>query len=239
MEVIPAEFARIVGVSRSSVSEKIKNKTLIINGAGMLDTDNPLNAAYISRHRQKQAELAAAPGPSQKVSPVKLFEPSVPMGDFQIAGLAGVPVDLLNLPIREIIRQYPGLEKIERYVKIHKDWTAAAEKELRINERNLTLIPKDFVISRLFSFVENLAKQILEYPESVAEKIIAIVQTGGGDTKNKVIQTIREGLGQILAGSKDQIIAELRNLKNKYQSENQSIDRIEEIKAAIEEAAIE
>ena len=244
MEVKPAEFARLAGVSRPSVSEKIKNKTLIVNAAGMLDTDNPVNAAYISKHRQKRAETAAAeytkpqphgPAPPE-VSSSKLFLSGGPAEDLRISELAGVPLNLINMSIREIIMKYPGLPQIERYVKIHKDWTAAAEKEQRIHERNLTLIPKDFVISRIFTFIESLAKQSLEYGEADAEKIIALVQAAGENARNDVIETIRKGIGRILAGAKDQIVIELNNLKSKYQNENQNIDRLEEIKEAIEEA---
>jgi hypothetical protein len=47
---------------------------------------------------------------------------------------------------------------------------------------------------------------------------------------------MKEALGRIVAGSKDQIITELNNLKSKYQNENIKIDRLTEIKEAIEEA---
>lgn len=245
MEVTPAEFARMAGVSRPSVSGKIKNKTLIINTGGKLDTENPVNAGYLSKHRQQKPTAGLAPesrstgppgGENKIVSSRKLPESNPLLGDFRISELAGVPIDLLNMTIRELIRNYPGLEKIERYVKIYKEWTAASEKELKIQERNLTLIPKDFVIARLFTFVDTLAKECLDYPEKDAEKIIAIVRSMGEGARNEVIKTIKDGLGRIVAGAKGQIITELGNLKSKYQKENVRIDRLEEIKEAIEEA---
>jgi hypothetical protein len=245
MEVIPAEFARIAGVSRPSVSEKIKNKTLIVNAAGMLDTENPVNAAYISRHKQKRAQAEAADyinnsgGPAQttEVSPVKLSNPAAPADEYTLSQLAGVPAqELLNMTLKEIVLKYPGLDKIERYTKILKDVTMSAEREQRMNERGLTLIPKDFVISKIFGFIETLVKQILEYPESAADRIIALANAEGESTRGLIIKTMTEGISRILAGAKDQIISDLNSLKSKYQKDNQSNDRIEEIKEAIEEA---
>jgi hypothetical protein len=58
MEVKPAAFARLAGVSRQSVSEKIKSKTLLVNAAGMLDTENPINAEYLAVRHRKAKETA-------------------------------------------------------------------------------------------------------------------------------------------------------------------------------------
>jgi len=237
MEVTPAEFARMAGVSGVAVFKKTKNKTLIVNTAGKLDTENPVNAAYISKHRQKQsqAELAAALPPesgNEIVSSRKLSKApgaGAAMDDLRISELSGVPIDLLNMTIRELIRNYPGLEKIERYVKIYKEWTAASEKEQRIQERKLTLISKDFVISRLFTFVDTLTKECLDYPENETEKIIATVRAKGEGARNEIIKIMKDGLGRIVAGAKEQIITELSNLKGKYQNENSKADRLEEI----------
>jgi hypothetical protein len=245
MEVIPAEFARIAGVSRPSVSEKIKNKTLIVNAAGMLDTENPVNAAYISRHKQRRAQAAAAdymnnsggPEPEKEVSVRKLSSLAAPPDEYTLAQLAGVPAqELLGMTLKEIVLRYPGLDKIERYTKILKDVTMSAEREQRMNERGLTLIPKDFVISKIFGFIETLVKQILEYPESAADRIIALANAEGEATRGLIIQTMTEGISRIVAGAKDEIISELNGLKSKYQKDNQTNDRIEEIKEAIKEA---
>jgi hypothetical protein len=246
MEVKPAEFARMAGVSRPSISEKIKNKTLIVNAAGMLDTENPVNSAYIAKHRQKRAEAEAVDyiksggvsGPiSPEVSPAKLSQavPVPAMDDFKLSQLAGVPRELLNMSLRELVIKFPGISNIERYAKILAQITAAAEKDQRMQERNLSLIPKDFVVSRIFIFLETLAKQALEYPDSAADKIIALSRSGGENIRTEIIETMREGIGRVLSGSKDQIVSELKTLKSKYQGNTQT-DRVEEKKDVIEDA---
>jgi hypothetical protein len=94
MEVKPAEFARIAGVSRPSISGKIQNKTLIVNAAGLLDTDNPVNARYISKHKQGAAETAAAeyaasggtiPGPGKSFTG-ETYGPRLAGGNYQPPG---------------------------------------------------------------------------------------------------------------------------------------------------------
>ena len=245
MEVIQAEFARIAGVSRASISGKISNKTLIINAAGMLDTDNPVNATYLSKHRQKQAQASAVEqiqAGEKKSFTGETFQgnasspPGVRQDDFALIAAAQLPArEMLNMTLREIVLKYPGIDKIERYSKILKDTTMSAEREQRIQERDLTLIPKDFVVSRLFSFIEGLIKQIVEYPESMIDRIIALANTESETSRQEIIDTMTNSLTQIISGSKKTIIEELNGLKNKYQNETQSRDRIEEIKDAIEE----
>jgi hypothetical protein len=238
MEVKPAEFARLAGVSRPSISGKIKNNTLIVNAAGLLDTDNPVNARYISTHNQKAAQAAAA----EIVSPVKptatgAASPAAPLlDDYAIAQLALTPREVLGLTIRELVLKFPGLDKIERYAKILKDVTMSAEKEQRIKERGLTLIEKDFVVSRLFGFIDTLTKQSLDFPEAVADRIIALSKARGEAARNDVISIMREGIGRVIAGAKDQVIMELNVLKSKYQNDSRNDDKFDELKQAIEEA---
>ena len=59
MEVLPAEFARQAGVTRQSIFAKIKKGTLIQNSAGKLDTENPVNAGYLSAKRRRLEEIQA------------------------------------------------------------------------------------------------------------------------------------------------------------------------------------
>jgi hypothetical protein len=245
MEVKPAEFARLAGVSRASICGKMKKKTLIVNSAGFLDTENPVNARYISNHNQKAAETAAAAytgGNGVQVSPVKLPAPGTVLpaanqaDDYVIAQLSFTPREALRLTIRELILKFPGLDKIERYAKILKDFTMAAEKDQRMKERGLTLIEKDFVVSRLFGFIDTLTKQSLEFPEAVADRVIALSKAQGEAARSEVIAIIRDGIGRVIAGAKGQVIAELNVLKSKYQTDYRDDDKFDEIKEAIEEA---
>jgi hypothetical protein len=92
MEVKPAELARMAGVSRATISGKIKNKTLIVNAAGYLDTENPVNAAYLSKHKQKRNEAAAAAyvqsGGEKSFTGETFKPPGGPLNDFALMQVA-------------------------------------------------------------------------------------------------------------------------------------------------------
>jgi hypothetical protein len=72
----------------------------------------------------------------------------------------------------------------------------------------------------------------LEWPEGNADGIIALVQSSGADARNDVVKIIEKGLADIIKDAKAQITKELAGLKLKYQDD----DKLEEMKAVIEEA---
>jgi len=227
MEVKPAEFARLCGVTRQSVYSKIKNHTLVVNAAGLLDTDNPLNARYMADQKRKSAGLAPAQPPPGQGAGGETAAPPASQGysppplktDVDIASEAGVPAEMLDLPLRELIIRYGGLYGLERQAKILQQITAANDRYQRTQERGLKLIPKDFVQGTTIQFLKTLTRQILEYPESSVDDIIAKVQAHGADAKPEIIQILRNGLGRVIGGAKDEITRDLENLKGKYSAE--------------------
>jgi hypothetical protein len=228
MKLKPADFAREAGVTRQAVSAKIKNSTLIIDAAGFMDTENPVNAAYISDQGRKSRKAAAWPPPVAAASP----PPLIPQTEAEICAAAGVPaVELLSYTLREIVAKFNGLYNLEKHAKTLRDITMAAEKEQRMAERSLKLIEKDFVTSRLFQYVDVLMKQIIEYPEGAVDTLVAKVLSDGPDARGDLVIMLRDGLGRIIAGAKDQLIKELNGLKGKYAE----ADKLEEINEAIRE----
>jgi hypothetical protein len=241
MEVKPAEFARLAGVSRQSIGGKIKNKSLIINAAGMLDTENPVNAAYISRHGRGggMGYPAAAPPPETNAGAAQAppITWSGPENDLVMAKAASVPAELLGLTLRELVVKYGGnLLNLEKHAKILRDLTMASEKEQRIQERRLALIEKDFVTSRLFQFINVLMKQLLEYPDAISASLVAVALSKGETARPDVTAKMKEGIEKIISGAKNQVIAELNGLRTKYQGGE---DKIENMLSAMEEATIE
>ncbi|GHV79788.1 hypothetical protein AGMMS49944_15790 [Spirochaetia bacterium] len=232
MKLKPADFARQAGVTRQAVGAKIKNNTLVVDAAGFLDTENPVNSAYISDQGRKPrtAPSVAAAAVSQAAPPVPT--PLALQGDDQIAAAAGVPAELLTFTLRELVVRYNGMINLEKHARILRDLTTANEKELRIQERSIKLIEKDFVTARLFSYIDVLMRQLMEYPESVMDAFVARVLSEGADCRGELVSMMRDGLGRIIAGAKDQVIKELNSLKGKYTGN----DKIDEISETIREA---
>jgi hypothetical protein len=157
----------------------------------------------------------------------------IPQTEAEICAAAGVPaVKLLSYTLREIVAKFNGLYNLEKHAKTLRDITIAAEKEQRMAERSLKLIEKDFVTSRLFQYVDVLMKQIIEYPEGAVDTLVAKVLSDGPDARGDLVIMLRDGLGRIIAGAKDQLIKELNGLKGKYAE----ADKLEEINEAIREA---
>jgi len=111
---------------------------------------------------------------------------------------------------------------------------AADERDQKVRERRLQLIEKDFATSRLIQFIESLIKRILEYPESIVDEAIALVQSQGGSARLEVSRKLEEGLSKIIKNAKEEMIHELRGLRSKYQDDDKLNEKIKE---AIAEAA--
>jgi len=106
---------------------------------------------------------------------------------------------------------------MQEYVKMLKDLSAADERDQKVRERRLQLIEKDFVIARLIQYLDILMKQLLEYPESTVDEIIALVQAQGGAARLDVSRKLEIGISKIIKDSKEQLVKELSGLRAKYQ----------------------
>jgi len=224
MEVLPAEFARQAGVTRQSIFAKIKKGTLIQNSAGKLDTENPVNAGYLSAKRRRWEEIQATTNTiiAKEKSDIQSKGLYKNLSDPVAASAIGVPAELLDLTLKELVMRYSGILPLEKHAKILKILVESAEKEQRIKERRLTLVDKDFVVSRIFQYVDNLMIQILEYPESTADDIVARVLAEKEAARHTVVEAMKTGLSKIIANAKEQVINELNGLKHKYHEDDPS-----------------
>lgn len=219
MEVTPAEFARQSFVSKQAVNGKIKNKTLIVNSAGKLDTDNPVNRAYLNKHQAKVKNtkaLASSPDLDDFVSQNQITASSIQ-----------------SMTFSEIIKNFGSMEGIDKFVKLQKDLVTIEEKDQRLQEKRLQQLPRDFVIARLFGFQQQQASRILDVPEAAADQLQAIVLANPSDSRQKIIDYLRDLLSRAIGGAKEHIINELQSLKAKYSDDSESLsDKIDALMEA-------
>lgn len=241
MEVLPAEFARQAGVTRQSISAKIKNGTLILNSAGKLDTENPVNAGYLNLKRQQSGVVQVKPIGNNcgkvNIANKMGMSPLHNYTDEMAAQVLGIPVELLGLTLKELVLRYGGMLPLERHAKVLKILTESAEKDLKMKERRLTLIDKNFVISRLFQYINNLMIQFLEYPDGIADNLVARVLAERESAKQSIIDLMKTGFSKIIGGAKEQVISELNGLKHKYHDDSTTFTLSElkqEIKSELE-----
>lgn len=233
MEVKPAEFARMCSVSKVAISSKIKNGTLILNSGKKLDTDNPVNRAYLDKHQAKTKARLESERIERAVSDAAFSAPSVAMpiqnetpGTLPTeSGMARTRAgNLLDMTIRQLVSSYSTMENVEKYSKILRDLTAADEREQKTQERRLVQIPKDFVVQRFFGYTDTLMNQLLDVPESICDQIIAIVNSKGDGCRNDIIHVISDNLTRCISGAKEHILSELAGLKNKYDQKDLAIE---------------
>lgn len=243
MEVIASEFARMAGVSAMAVSKKIQNGTLIRNSAKKLDTDNPVNRAYLDRKQAKFKENlrlrsfeAEASDAADALAEIPASVPAeLRAGGYSSGNGAQAAGDMLKMTLGQLLRRYTSVDGIEKYAKILRDLSAADEREQKTQERRLAQIPKDFVVQRLFGYVEQLMQRLLDVPEAVCDQVVAVTLAGGDGVRISVQHIISDSLTRCIAGAKEHVIGELDALKGKYDSERAAELRVEDLVTAVRE----
>jgi hypothetical protein len=233
MEYKQADICRVYGLDPSTISRAVKRGTIVKNLSGMIDDENSTNKVFLAKYRLKlnKATLADDGYEAEKIVKQVAF---ADMDEFDIAEHAGLPQRMLQMTIRDLVIKYKGMDGLERHIKMLRDLTAVDEKDQRVQERRLQLVEKDFIVARIFQYLDGLMKQLLEYPESSVDEIISLVQSQGDAARHDVSRKMEIGISKIIKDSKEQVIKELSGLRAKYQEKDSIID--EKIKEAIEEA---
>ena len=232
MEVTPAEFARQAFVSRQAVDGKLKTGTLILNSAGKLDTDNPINRAYLDKHQQKLKQEAATEAFLQKTSQQAENTATNLIDNIEASGIVSA-TQLQNMTLGEIVRKFGSMDGIDKFVKLQKDLITIEEKNQRLQEKRLQQLPRDFVIARLFGFQQQQASRVLDVPEAGADQIVAMVMANPDGCRQKIIEYMRDLLSRAIGGAKDHVINELNSLRAKYDDNTESLsDKIDALMEA-------
>ena len=237
MEVTASVFARMCGVSAMMICKKIKDGTLVRDcgkNGRRLDTDNPKNRAYLERKqgkiktklRTQQMEAAVADGldfeegqdfQTQEI-PVqeKQVRPAENEERKKLMAAPNKPRLMMDMTIRQLLRSFNTMDNVEQFSKIQRDLSAADEREQKTQERRLLQIPKDFVVQRVFGYIDSLMNQLLDVPEAVCDQVIAVSLAGGNDARISVMHILSDNLTKCIAGAKEYIVEELNALKGRY-----------------------
>lgn len=256
MEVSAAELARMCGISRAAVSSKKNSGTLVFNSAGKLDTDNPINRAYLERHQAKmkaqleirkiESEMAATDSISVSDNISEHCNTSSFAAQLGVntqknlasaGGAASYPGKnifesenkaklMQDMTLKQLLRTFGTIDNVERYSKILRDLSTADEREQKTQERRLEQIPRDFVVQNLFGYVDQLMNQLLDVPESVCDQIVAVLTAGGDDMRVNVIHILSDNLTRCISGAKEHITNEINGLRGKYEKQDATVDQL-------------
>ena len=135
---------------------------------------------------------------------------------------------MLNMTIRELVRQYGSMQNVEKYVKILRDLVSADEKDQRIQERRQVQIPKDFVTASVMSYLETLMNKLLDLPERIADQAVAFVQADVNSARMNIVNLMSDDISAAIGDSKAQILQKIQNLQGKYSQEDNLRDIVSE-----------
>lgn len=228
MELTKSEFARQCGVSPAAVTTAVKKGLLFQNSGGRLETENPKNRAYLDRHYNQVLEKGIPPHPSAQTDWQPPTERPPALVQAEAAESAGLAGDMMEMTISELIKKHGSTTGIKEYAKILQLMASTSEKEIRIRERRLLLIEKDFVKSQLFAYIDTLMNKLLDYPDGAASVIIAKIQSGGENARPEIVSYLRDGMARCISDAKTYIINQLESLKGKYDTVAESVEEMRE-----------
>lgn len=138
--------------------------------------------------------------------------------DFE--NVTGLPARMMDLNIKQLVMRYGGPMMLDSWSKILQRLMSANEKDQKIQERRLELIEKDFVIARLFSYLETLSSRLFDYTENIPVELIALVRSGADNIEFQIKEKMRHDFSILIKDTKENINRELENLKKKYEKGN-------------------
>lgn len=213
-------FARMCAVSKAQISQKIKAGNLILNSGKKIDTDNPVNRAYLEKRQDKIRVGVTAASLEQKAAAMSSAQTvaldSAAAGMLSSASAVSLSAgDMLNLSVGQLVRRFGNVNGVEKYAKILRDLSSADERDQKRQERRGELVSRDFVSQRLFGFVNQILGQLLDVPESIVDELIATVNSGGEDMRGQLIHIVGDNLTKIISGAKEKILSELDGYRAK------------------------
>lgn len=138
--------------------------------------------------------------------------------------ITGLPKKMLSMTIRQLISRYNDPHQIKIWAEILSKLMSANEKDQKIQEKRIELIKKDFVTSRVFSYLETLSLQLFDYPESIIDNTIAVIKSEENNARISIVNEMKNDFGQLIKEAKSNITREIDSLISKHQKENDNDD---------------
>jgi hypothetical protein len=113
--------------------------------------------------------------------------------------------DYPEMTLREISHLHGTEEEFRGWADAYKKVQDGIEKEIKNKKLKGEVIERDFVITHVFGFMQEMASRMLvDYPRKLVE--MAYAHCESGDPKEEAEASIREELGKPIQAAKAQII---------------------------------
>ena len=198
-----------------------------------MDTDNPVNRAYLSKHQTKMqldAQSAPVANPASPEPAAKAPKAAAPLPINDDFGTTeGLSEIMQTMTLKQLTTRYGGIPGVERFAKILQTLAVTSEKEQRIQERRQELIPKDFVTARLFGYVDQLMNKLLDWPEGAVDTIIAKVLSNQQECRGELVNYMKDNLSRCICDAKSHITSELTSLRGKYDTKSSELEELKDV----------
>jgi hypothetical protein len=250
MELSAVQLSRLLGLERAAITEAYKNeKVLIRNSAKKFDTDNDTNRKYLEARniskldvqefasipsnlkpkRKSKNDIESMPIPEKEEitngkDETGIIQDESPdeLSEAEFEDITGLPDRMMNMTIKKLVRYYGGPMQLKIWADILNKQMMSAERDQRMRERRFELIEKDFVIAKIFNYLETLSQQLFDYPESIIDSLVAIVKSGKEENlRMGLIKEMEKSLGLLIAETKKNINRELHNMRKRHQDQGQ------------------
>jgi len=186
-------FAGIAGVGKSSVTLSVQRGNLVATSDGFIDTENPVNAAYLEKRKGKTDNSKAVPA-KEKRKPRKSAE----LGGDKLRAKAAKAVstrletlDGVDLPVDDLpdvgFDEPDAMDKLS--VDIRLKTAQARRHELKFEQDKGNLIPVESVERAAAKVGSEIKIRLQDLPRRIAPRILAMARSGADD---KEVQTALE-----------------------------------------------
>jgi len=197
--------------------EKIQKKEKVLETVGK----EKIKKNIISEKKKSKRAIPEPTNPGIEIIPEITNDENIEdMTGDQFENITGLPQKMMNMSLKNLIIRYGTQTMLEKYVKILNMLFQSAERDNKINERQNLLIPKEFTESKLFFYLEILNNRLLDYPENIIDKIISFTLSDKETARIKALTQMRIDIETFINDTKNKIDNEIKNIKDKYQKEN-------------------
>lgn len=249
MLISGVEFSRLANTSKQNICKLARNKKLVKTIDDKYDTYEPINKEYLLSRGLKITDIdnfvISMSDPKQKINPIQeqksaqipvevkthrvkqkeiilTVDDNNEISDDIYKSISGLPEKTMNMTLVQLLATHGNLPGLKVYIESLNKLTQAAKNQQELHIKRMELIPKDFISGIVFGLHDSLHKKILDYPISIADKIISMVQVGSGTLRQDIIELIKNGISKSIEDSQQIIAGEIKKLKQSRHEKNET-----------------
>lgn len=150
----------------------------------------------------------------KKPAPVKKREKEI---DFE--NQTGLPAKIMSMTIEELVKKFGTGKDFKEWTIAYKNIKTVDQIDVKTAEIRNQLIPKDFVVSTVFRFINQFMKSVFDSIQSQNETIVNLVLADVDKARKDIPKIRRDEITKISKKTKEQIKIGFKQLETRYGEE--------------------